>query len=110
MIFARDISDPLTSLVKKMDEATGQHQDAHMGSFIVFCSDNDDLEKQLKTFGAKEDLKNLIVTLWDDTTCPTKYKVPKEAEVTVVLYKQGTVQANYAFPKGELNDQSIEQV
>src|ERR1700694_4340372 len=99
MIFARDISDPLTSLVKKIDEATGQHQDAHMGSFIVFCSDNDDLEKPLKKFGAKEDLKNLIVTRWDDTTGPTKYRVAKEAAVTVVLYEQGTVQANFAFAK-----------
>ena len=32
MIFARDVTGPLTSLVKKIDEATAKNSDANMGS------------------------------------------------------------------------------
>src|SRR4051794_2462975 len=34
MIFARDVSQPLTALIEKVDAATGQHKDCKMGSFV----------------------------------------------------------------------------
>jgi len=44
MIFARDVSEPVTKLIKKVDEATAQHGDCQMGSFVVFLSDAEDLQ------------------------------------------------------------------
>ena len=41
MIFAREVSDSLTSLVKKLDAATASHKSDKMGSFVVFCTDSD---------------------------------------------------------------------
>jgi hypothetical protein len=43
MIFAREITGPLTSLVKKIDAATGEHSDARMGSFVVFLNDDENM-------------------------------------------------------------------
>ena len=48
MIFAREVSDSLTSLVKKLDAATAKNSDAKMGSFVVFCNDDEDLKDKLK--------------------------------------------------------------
>ena len=47
MIFAREVSDSLTSLVKKIDEATGKNKSNKMGSFVVFVGASEGLDKKL---------------------------------------------------------------
>src|SRR5437660_6647575 len=99
MIFAREISDPLTSLVKKIDAATVKNNEKSMGSFVVFCSDDEALEKNLKKLAEKEKLEKIALTI-DNPAGPDKYKIAKDADITVVLYvgqyNKGAVKANYA--------------
>jgi hypothetical protein len=109
MIFAREISDSLTSLVKKIDAETGKNNKKRMGSFVVFLSDDEKLADQLKKLGEKEGLKKCILAI-DNPAGPGGYNVAKGADVTVVLYKKGVVMANHAFKKGELNAKGIEAV
>jgi hypothetical protein len=109
MIFAREVSDPLTSLVKKIDEATAKNSSCKMGSFIVFCTDDQGMEDKLKDLAKKEKLEKLVLTI-DNPTGPPKYKVAKDADVTVVLYEKQQVKANYAFKKGEMKDKDIEKI
>jgi hypothetical protein len=109
MVFAREISDPLTSLVKKIDEATAKNKSCKMGSFVVFCSDEEGLEAKLKGLAKKEGLDHVVLTI-DNPQGPPAYKVAKDADVTVVLYEHHKVKANYAFRKGELSDGDIEKV
>jgi hypothetical protein len=109
MIFAREVSDSLTSLVKQIDAATAKHNDCSMGSFVVFCSDDEGLEAKLKTLAKKEKLDHIVLTI-DNPQGPPSYKVAKDADVTVVLYEKRKVKANYAFKKGELHDQDIDTI
>ncbi len=109
MVFAREVSAPLKALVKKIDAATGKNSDKKMGSFVVFCSDDEGLEKNLKELADKEKLENIVLTI-DTPAGPPKYKVAKDADVTVVLYVGGAVKANYAFRKGELKDEDIGRI
>jgi hypothetical protein len=109
MIFAREISDPLTSLVKKIDAATAKNSDCRMGSFIVFCSDSEGLEEKLKDLAKKEKLEHIILTI-DNPQGPQRYKIAKEADITVVLYKQQKVKSNFAFKKGVLEDKDIDKI
>jgi len=109
MIFAREVSDPLTSLVKKIDAATAENSKARMGSFVVFCSDDESLEGKLKELAKKEDLKKTVLTI-DNPSGPQSYHVAKDADVTVVLYVRQQVKGNYAFKKGELKDKDIDQI
>ncbi len=109
MIFAREISDPLTSLVKKLDEATSKNRGSRMGSFVVFTSDDEGLEKNLKQLADKEKIKNTILTI-DNPAGPKGYKVAKDADVTVVLYVKKMAKVNYAFKKGELKDKDIDKI
>ena len=109
MIFAREINDGLTSLVKKIDEATDKNSDCRMGSFVVFCSDDEGLEKKLKDLADKEKFKHIVLTI-DNPAGPDKYEIAKDAAVTVVLYTQQKVKANYAFKKGELKDADINKI
>ena len=109
MIFARDVTGPLTSLVKKIDAATAKNSDCNMGSFIVFLSDDESMEKKLKELSDKEDLKHTVVTMMNPPG-PPSYKIAKDADVTVLLYVKKNVKANYAFKKGEMKGQDIEQI
>src|SRR5437763_15909097 len=109
MIFAREVSDPLTSLVKKIDAETVKHKPQHMGSFVVFLSDDEKLQDQLKDLAEKQSIKKCVLTI-DNPAGPGPYKVAKDADVTVVFYENRNVKANYAFKKGELNDKAIERI
>src|SRR5437660_673653 len=109
MIFAREVTGDLTSLVKKVDAATAEHSDCRMGSFGVFCSDDEGLEKELKALAEKEKFKKVVLTI-DNPSGPQGYKVAKDAAVTVVLYQKQKVAANHAFKKGELTDEAIDKV
>jgi hypothetical protein len=109
MIFAREVSGPLTSLVKKIDAETAKNSKKNMGSFVVFLSDKEGLDKELKALATKEGIKTCILTI-DNVAGPDGYDVAKEADVTVVLYNKRKVHANFAYKKGELNDKAIDQI
>jgi hypothetical protein len=109
MIFAREVSEPLAVLVKKIDAATGEHKDAKMGSFVVFLTDSEDLNKHVSEWAAKENIKNTILAV-DNPAGPKGYKVAKDADVTVVLYTNRAVKANYSFAKGELKEKDIDAI
>jgi hypothetical protein len=109
MIFAREVSDGLTSLIKKIDECTAKNKDAKMGSFVVFLSDSEDLAKQLKALADKEGIRNTVLSI-DNAAGPQAYKVAKDADVTVVLYRDHVVKANHAFARGQLNDDQVTQI
>jgi predicted P-loop ATPase len=109
MIFAREVSDSLTSLVKKIDAETGKNKDKKMGSFVVFLSDDEKLEGQVKALAEKEGIKTCIFSI-DNPAGPKGYEVAKDADVTVVLYRSQKVAANHAFKKGQLNAAAIDAI
>jgi len=111
MIFARGVSDSLTSLVKKIDDATDKNSKSKMGSFVIFLNDDEALPSKLKSLASKEGLKKCVLAIDNgNPTGPKGYEIAKEADVTVVLYNKRKVESNHAFKKGELNDQAIQQI
>ena len=109
MIFARENSPALAKLLKKIDEATAKNKDASMGSFVVFLSDSEGLDKKLADLASKEKIEKCVLSI-DNPAGPKAYKVAEDADVTVVLYVERKVKANHAFEKGELKDADIEKV
>src|SRR5262249_5939014 len=79
------------------------------GSFVVFLSDDTGLEAKLKEVAKKEKIETCVLSI-DNPAGPEKYNVSKEADVTVVLYTNGKVKANYAFAKGKLTEKDAEKV
>ena len=80
-----------------------------MGSFVVFLSDSDKLEGALKKMADTAKIEKTVLSI-DNPAGPNNYKVSADADVTVVLYVDRKVKANYAFKKGELKDSDIEKV
>jgi len=108
MIFAREISDPLTGLVKKVNEVN-KEQGKKMGSFVVFLSDDEGMEKTIKGLAEKEKLDKTALMI-ENPAGPPDYKIDKKADVTVILYVGKKVKVNRAYKKGEFKAEEIEAV
>ena len=112
------MSDPLTGLVKKIDQrldaAAGKARRT-LGAFVIFSSNADGLpalspmgerrDKQIREMSDKNGLKRVCLGIGAP---PEDYEVAKEADVTVVIYSPGrrrnSVQANFALRNGELDE------
>lgn len=110
MIFAREISDALTGLVKKIDAATVKHSRHDMGSFVVLCNDDEKAEGRLKDLAAKEGLKKTVLSIVDSRAGPGGYRLDPKADVTVVLYVKRKTQRQFAYARGELRPKDIEEI
>jgi hypothetical protein len=109
MVFARQTSGPLTSLVKKLDEATSKYRDRKLGTFVVFLSDDAGLAEKLISLAHKEKIEQTILAV-GESTGPEGYGIASEADVTVVLYTGRVVKANYAFRKGKLTADDVDHI
>ncbi|MCS7046798.1 MAG: hypothetical protein NZO58_10615 [Gemmataceae bacterium] len=109
VVFAREVSPPLTDLLKKLEAATVKYSKESLGSFAVFCNDKEGLKEQLEKLAADLKLKNVVLAL-DAPSGPKDYKIAKDADVTVILYEDFTVRFNHAFKKGELNATAVDRI
>jgi hypothetical protein len=109
MVFAKETSDGLTSLVKKLDKATAANKSCSAASFVVYMSDDKDLEEKLKKLAEKEHLDNTVLTI-DNAGGPKNMKISKDADVTVVVYLKKEAKANFAFKKGELTSAQVDKI
>lgn len=109
MIFAREPSQQLTELIKKIDACTSKNEDCKMGSFVVFLSDKEGLDKELKGMAKEAGITKTVLSI-DNPAGPKNYKVDKDADVTVVLYTERMVKANHAYKKGELTSKEIDMI
>jgi hypothetical protein len=109
MVFAREVTPPLTKLIEKLDAAAARHADAKLGACVVFLGSRDRLEGKLKELDEKLVLKHLVLAI-DTPPGPEPYAIAKQADVTVLLYTDTKVKGTHAFRKGELNDKAVETI
>jgi len=109
MVFAREAGPELTRLVKKLDACCQKHSDAKLNSFVVFCTNDSDIETQAKKMAKDCDLKKVVLSI-DNPAGPEGYKVARDADITVVLYVDRKVKANYTYKKGEMKDKDVETI
>jgi hypothetical protein len=109
LVFAREMTKPLTRMVKELEAEVAKGKSAKLKAVVVILSDDDALEKNLKEFGEKQGIKHVNLAIMEPDG-PKHYKVSKEADVTVIAYKNRKVQANHAFKKGELNEEGVEKI
>jgi hypothetical protein len=110
-IFAREITDDLASLVKQVDEQVGKNSSKDMKAFVVLLAeDADAAAPKLEKLAKDQGIKNVPLTIFDGESGPDSYKIAKDADVTVLMWKGLSVKSNHAFKKGELNAKGIEAI
>jgi len=101
----------LTSLVKEINAQVAINKDKKMAAFtVVLTQDADKTEEQLKALAKKDNIDQVPLTLLEGTAGPPAYKIAKDAEVTVLLWRGQKVKANFAFAKGKLNAEAIKKI
>ena len=101
----------MASLVKRVDNVVGKNKEKKMAAFLVLLSEDPDADaEKLKEFAKKHKLKNTPVTIFDGVAGPPKYKISKDADVTVMMWVGKSVKANHAFENGKLDKSSIKKV
>src|SRR5215218_8156583 len=106
-VFAREITPGLTSLVKKLEQATAEGK--KVGAFVVLMTDDDKAEAKLKELAEKENLKKVVLMV-DNPAGPSDYKIAKDADVTVLLYEKKEVKKNFAYEKGKFTAAEADKI
>ena len=109
VVFARELTPSVETLIRKLDAATVKHSGKSMGSYAVFMNDNEKLQGQLETLAKQAGLKKLILSI-DNPAGPKDYNIAKDAAVTVLLYNEFVVASNHAFSKAALSDSDISRI
>ncbi len=110
-VFAREITDNLTSLVKQIDEKIGANSDQKMAGFVVLLTDDPDAaEPRLKELAEKHKIANTPLTVYDGVAGPENYKIAEKADVTVMMWVGGEVKVNHVFEKGKLDKKAVAMI
>jgi hypothetical protein len=108
MIFAKEMSEPLTRLLKTVDDLNIKFKKADLGSCAIFCDKGTKVRGDLKTLADKQGFKEIILGTMEQP--PKAYAINNDADVTVIVYVGAAVKANHAFRKGELDANAIEAI
>lgn len=110
-IFAREIDENVTNLIKEVDKQVGANSDKKMAAFVVLLTDDPDAaETKLAEVAKKNGIKNVPLTFYDGSAGPSNYKIAKDADVTVMMWSESDVKVNHAFAKGELKKGDVKKV
>ncbi|MGH9362854.1 MAG: hypothetical protein ACRD2T_13150 [Thermoanaerobaculia bacterium] len=97
--------------MKELDKAVGSGKDSGLAAFVVFLTDSSEkLEPKVAELGKSEKIANVPLTIAETIAGPEKYKVDKNAEVTVILYANNEAKANFAFEKGKLDEKATKEI
>ena len=107
----RELTEDLAGLVKKIDSLVEKNKGKQMRSFVVLLTDDPaSAEKELQAFAKKHGISNVPLTFFEGVTGPPKYKIAKDAAVTVMLWRNLKVAANHSYAKGALNTKTAQKV
>jgi hypothetical protein len=109
LVFAREVSKPLTELAKKLDAEVDRNRAAKLRAVVVVLSDDDVVEQSLKKLAREQRLRNISLALMGPHG-PKHYKLSEAADCTIILYRRHRVEASHSFRKGGLTEKGIATV
>ncbi len=112
MVFARKSDASLAKLVKELDAVVAKNEEKKMASFVSLLGDKpDDLKAEAKELikATKAEHVAVVVPL-DNANGPDDYKISPNADITVLIYREGKVEANHALAAGQLDDSQIKAI
>ena len=111
IVFARSLSEPLGKLLQEIDSAVLKNKDAELQSWTTFLHEDQTVfDSQVVAFAKKHGIRQVPLGIYTDAVGPPTYLISKAADVTVLLSVNQSVQANFAFRTGELNEKAIREI
>jgi hypothetical protein len=111
MVFIRSSSPGLRQLLKAVDEQIDAHRADGLRGFGVFLAgERKDLLSEVQTLAFEEKLGLPLTIAAATVEGPAGQNLAAAADVTIVLYRDQTVTANFAYRVGELSPSELERV
>jgi len=111
IVFARTITEPLGKLAVGLDKAVADDKAADLRAWVTFLSDDQNaLDAKLVEWGRKNALRSVPVGVFENLDGPPSYRLNRDADVTVLLFVNRKVTANFAFRSAELTDERIADI
>jgi len=105
MVFVRSVSPELRRLLKEIDEQIDAHRADGLRGFGVFLAgERKDLLSEVQTLAFEEKLGLPLTIAAATVEGPAGQNLDAAAAVTVILYRDQTVVANFAYREGELSE------
>lgn len=116
LVFVRDMSEPLTGLVKKIDATVRTAQPKYapkrkLGTFVI-VGDAPGRADQLRNLAKQEKLTHVTFAI---AAAPPRYEINPAADVTVVIYTPGrpgqnVVTANFALRECQMDEDMDDEI
>jgi hypothetical protein len=110
VVFARSLSDPLARLAAICDEHLVSRPKDSTFTWLTMLGEKSVAPEALSKWAKQAGLKAMPVGIFDDPIGPPSYKLAEEADLTVLLFIDRKVVANFAFRKDELDDKAISTI
>jgi hypothetical protein len=111
VVFARRLSDPLGKLVAGLDKAVADDKAAGLRAWVTFLSDDQTaLDPKIVEWGKKYAVRGVPLGVFESLDGPPSYRLSRDADVTVLLFVNRKVVANFAFRQGELTEERVTDV
>jgi hypothetical protein len=111
MLFIRQITPELKKLLKRIDGEVDEHRAAGLRSFGVFVAgDSKELLPQVQTLAFDEKISLPLTIAAAPSDGSAGRSIHPDAAVTVILYRDQTVVANFAYRADELQAEQSEIV
>ena len=112
MVFTRQLDRELADLIVALDKEVGENGDKKLASFVNLMGPNRDmLQHGAEAIVSTLDVKNIPIVVPDDNNKgPESYKLNPKAAVTVLIYRDSKVKANYALAPGKLDKTTIDKI
>jgi len=97
--------------VKELDKAVAANKEAKLASFVVFLTDKRDaLEPKVTELAKTEKIANVPLTIVENVAGPEKYKIAKDADLTVTIYSGNESKASFAYEKGKFDEKATKEI
>jgi hypothetical protein len=95
-------------LVKQIDKKIDEN--ARLKSFVVVLGGEPDSGREdLRKLANESGIKHVPLTMFGDPGGPGQYDLSRNADVTVLMWKQHKVKVNHAY-KGDLTEKDIGEI
>ena len=111
VIFARHLSDPLGKLAKQVEKAVQDNQAAKLNAWVTFLhKDQASIDAKVVDWGKRHAVSAVPLGVFEDEAGPPSYRLHRDADVTILMFVNRKVVANFAFRADELTDARAAEV
>jgi len=111
IVFARSLGEPLGKLAAGLDKAVADDKASDLRAWVTLLSDDQTtLDPKAVEWGKKYALHAVPVSVFENLDGPPSYRLSRDADVTVILFVNRKVVANFAYRQGEFNDDRVADV